>query len=126
MSIESHEHGYEVRDVSVRPLVLWAGVLLSVVIGSYFLVSSLNQSLRRERQELSPLFIRPDPVEPKLVAKPREELRQHRALQRSQVDGYGWVEPQHIARGPVRRGMEILLERGVPVRGTPDSPGGAK
>ena len=126
MSTESHEPGYEVRDVSIRPIVLWAGVLLVVVTGSFFLVSGLNRSLRTERRELSPLFTRPEPVEPKLLAQPRDELRQHHAFERSRVEGYGWVQPAQVARVPVRRGMELLLERGLPVRKNGSTPGGGK
>lgn len=121
---ESNAPGYEVRDISVRPIALWGGILLAVVIGSYFLVASLNRNMRTEPEELSPLFTRPEPVEPRLLAKPRDELVQHRAYEQAIIEGYRWVERDRVARVPVRRGMEILIERGLPVRKPAGAPRG--
>lgn len=117
MSTESANKGYEVRDVRVRFIVFWTAVLTTLVVASYFIVGGMNRALRVERGPLSPLFTRPEPAEPKLQANPLEDLRQHRAYERSMVESYKWIQPDQVARVPVTRAMEILLQRGLPVRG---------
>ncbi len=43
------------------------------------------------------------------------EVKELRQREQKVLDGYGWVDPGHAAaRVPIRRAMEMMLERGRP------------
>jgi hypothetical protein len=64
------------------------------------------------------------PPEPRLQVAPPQELQQLRASEDAVLHSYGWVDQAAgVVRLPVERAMELLLERGLPVR--PGVPGAA-
>jgi hypothetical protein len=56
------------------------------------------------------------------------DLKQYRADQEKILGGYGWVDPKAgVVRIPVERAMDLLLQKGYPVRSSsPREGGGAK
>jgi len=51
--------------------------------------------------------------EPRIQSDPAGDLRDFQAAQRSQLDGYAWVDRESgLARVPVSRAMEALAARG--------------
>ena len=51
------------------------------------------------------------------VTAPLAELEEHRAVERLFLETYQWIDSEaDIARIPVDRAMEILVERGLPTR----------
>jgi hypothetical protein len=66
--------------------------------------------------------VRPIPPQPRLQPDPATDMAAVRALQRSRLDGYMWIDQAHtVARIPITRAMELMaLANGLPL-----SPGGA-
>jgi hypothetical protein len=57
------------------------------------------------------------PPEPRLSVKPGDELKALRAEEAKQLEGYDWIDrEQGVVRIPIARAMEILAQRGLPVR----------
>lgn len=53
----------------------------------------------------------------RLQRDPAAELAQVQAEQRARLGSYGWIDPEkRILHIPVERAVELLLERGLPVR----------
>jgi hypothetical protein len=126
------QHGYEDSDVSVRRLFAFAagvaglvifGVVASAVVFRFFV----------RHQPLGPPAspfenARSLPPEPRLQTAAPEDLQQYRKNQDSILKSYGWIDHDAgIVRIPIARAMEILLQKGYPVRGPATMPNvGAK
>ncbi|HEY7494835.1 MAG TPA: hypothetical protein VIH59_27505, partial [Candidatus Tectomicrobia bacterium] len=81
---------------------------------------------RQARREVppAPLVSAPQlPPEPRLQVAPAQELQQLHAEEDAILHSYGWVDqPAGVVRIPIERAMELLAERGLPVRH--EQPGG--
>jgi hypothetical protein len=118
---KSHGRGHEERDVAFRPIAV-AGVFLAVII--LFSIGSMlvlfNYYLAREIRlspAANPLAMPGErqPPEPRLDARPIEQLERLRSEETATLDTYGWVDrKQGIVRLPIERAMELMAERGVP------------
>src|SRR5437016_5160302 len=52
-----------------------------------------------------------------------EALRNLRATENAQLNTYGWVDRKNgVIRIPIERAMDLLLERGLPVRPVDEQP----
>jgi hypothetical protein len=114
MSTADTKVAYEASDPRSRPLVLFAAGLAAligiVLCVAAWIVHAGERSAMPERPGASP------PSGPSLQAEPRVDLRSWLAARREQLEGYGWVDREAgIARIPIERAMQILLERGFPV-----------
>lgn len=59
---------------------------------------------------------------PQLQTSPAADLIRVRGHEDRMLDGYGWVDREAgVARIPVERAMELLVQRGLPVRTKPDA-----
>jgi hypothetical protein len=59
---------------------------------------------------------------PNLQINPHDDLLALRAREETELNGYGWVDRSNgIVRIPIERAMDLLLERGLPVR-SPNAP----
>ena len=68
-------------------------------------------------------FERPQPT-PALQKQPFMDLYELRQGEADRLSSYGWVDKDGgVARIPIDRAMEVILQRGLPIR--PDAPGGA-
>jgi len=69
--------------------------------------------------------VRTVPPEPRLQTMAPLDLKDYRADQEKILKGYGWVDSQAgIVRIPVDRAMDLLLQKGYPVRGSSLAEGG--
>jgi len=121
MPDEQPEHGHETRDASIRNLLIFA-VGLAVVVIAGLVVSRGVFRYFVGHQVLGPPAspfenVRTLPPEPRLqVAAPRD-LNQYKAAQDEILNRYGWVDRQTgVVRIPIERAMDLLLQRGFPVR----------
>lgn len=112
--------GYETRDVNIRA-ILWlgAGTVIGAVVvhvALWFLMERFNFQAQRNDPELSPLAEgKPEPPGPRLQDEPNRDYARYRADEEKKLTSHGWVdEQQKIARIPVSRAMDIILEHGLP------------
>jgi hypothetical protein len=123
------QRGYEDSDVSVSRLFAFAGgVVALVVLGVLGSAAVFHFFVRH--QPLGPPAspfedVRTVPPEPRLQTTAPLDLKRYRDDQEKTLEGYGWVDSQAgIVRIPVDRAMELLLQKGYPVRGSSAAEGG--
>jgi len=128
---ENPQRGYEDSDVSVgRLLAFAAGVVALVVLGVLGSAAVFHFFVRH--QPLGPPAspfedVRPMPPEPRLQTTAPLDLKRYREDQEKILQSYGWVDPQAgIVRIPVDRAVDLLLQKGYPVRGGSLAGSGAK
>ena len=124
--VQTPEHtrrAYESSEVSPGRLFAFAvgvvGLVLAGVLGSalVFHFFSKHESMGppaspfQNERELPP--------EPRLQTGAPQDLKAYRAEQDRILGEYGWVDRQSgVVRIPVDRAMDLLLEKGYPVRGS--------
>jgi len=126
---EHPERGYEDSDVSVGRLFAFAGGVVALVVlgvlGSAFVFHFFVR-----HQPLGPPAspfedVRTLPPEPRLQITAPLDLKRYRTDQEEILDGYGWVDSHAgIVRIPVDRAMDLLLQKGYPVRDSSPAEGG--
>ncbi len=119
--VERPKRGYEDSEVSLGRLFAFAagvaglvifGVVASAVVFRFFV----------RHQPLGPPAspfenVRELPPAPRLQTEAPQDLRHYRAEQDRILESYGWVDQKaNIVRIPVDRAMDILLQKGYPVR----------
>ena len=133
---ENPQRGYEDSDVSVGRLAAFAaGVVGLVVLG--VLGSAAVFHFFVQHQPLGPPAspfenVRPMPPAPRLQTAAPLDLKRYRDDEEKILAGYGWVDAQAgVVRIPVNRAMDLLLQKGYPLRGSfpvngrPTTPGRA-
>ena len=114
--------GHEQRDA-------WAGWIFGVVVFLILCVASTHllvwgglSFLKRRAPESDawrPNANRPAlvPAGPRLQVSPRVELGAFRAREDEELNTYGWInKTAGVVRIPISRAMEVVLEKGLPVR----------
>jgi len=116
--------GYEARDadaVSVAlaaVLVLLVAFLVALVAGGLFQYLSRRALSRDERG--SAMEAQKQFPEPRLQVAPEQDLKVFHAREDAELQTYGWIDKQAgVVRIPIERAMDLLLEKGLPVRGQP-------
>jgi hypothetical protein len=117
--------GYEVRDVQVRPIVMFAigliilGGVVLLLMGWLFHYFATRQA--QLDVPLSPLAVaRQGPPQPRLEVALDEVLLEVRAEEDALLHTFGWVDRQAgVVRIPIDRAMTVLLERSLPTRTEP-------
>ncbi len=115
------KRGYEANVVSFRA-VAWFGIglLLSVLVVVLVAQVVLDElASRRPVVVPHPSKVQPDPYppEPRLETLPSLRLEEMRRQEEEILTGYGWVDREEgIARIPIDRAMELLIQRGLPAR----------
>jgi hypothetical protein len=124
VSSDEQHGGYEPRDVSLRPIV-GAGVgLVVVTILVFLLVRGLFSYYAAREATSSPAvnplastYGRQLPPAPRLQTAPIQDLHQLRASEDAVLNTYGWIdEKTATVRIPIARAMELVEQRGLPVR----------
>lgn len=112
--------GYEKSDLRSKPIVIF-GVILGVVVLLAFVVTyaMINVLGWWERPRLetpaSPLATRGVPPEPRLQVEAPKDLKRLQAAEQEVLTTYAWVSKETgIARIPIERAMQLVLERGLP------------
>lgn len=117
--------GYEKSDLRPKPIVIFGVILTVVTILAFGVTYGMIQFLGwwdRPRLETpaSPLATRTVPPEPRLQVDAPKELQTLRAAEEEALTSYGWVSRESgIARIPIQRAMQLVLERGLPGTKTP-------
>jgi hypothetical protein len=127
---DQRRRAYEGDDVNEgRLLSFAAGVVALVIFG--VLVSAAVFHFFVRHQPLGPPAspfedIRAMPPEPRLQTAAPLDLKHYREGQDEILHSYAWVDPKSdVVRIPVERAMDILLQKGYPVRGSSPAPGAA-
>jgi len=128
---ENNHRGYEDDDISPGRLFAFAaGVVGLIVLG--VLGSAAVFHFFVEHQPLGPPAspfedVRAVPPEPRLQVAAPLDLKHYRDDQEKMLQGYAWVDTHGgIVRIPIERAMDLLLQKGYPVRGSSPVGGPAK
>jgi hypothetical protein len=114
--------GHETSDANTRNLII-AGVILCCLVIAGLLVSGGVFHYFVGHQGLGPPAspfenVRMLPPEPRLQVSAPKDLKQYKAGQEEILNSYGWVDQgAGIVRIPIERAMDILLQKGLPLRG---------
>jgi len=115
--------GYERTDADTKYLAGFAvGLVVLMLVGMFAMrLMYVEMAEFRETRDpvLSPLAaeLPKDPPEPRLQVLPAADLQRALAEDQQKLTGYGWVEPNAgVVRIPVERAMDLVVERGLPVR----------
>ncbi len=120
---------YEDSDVSVGRLFAFAGGIVALIVLG-MLGSAVVFHFFVRHQPLGPPAspfedVRTMPPEPRLQITAPLDLKRYRDDQEKVLEGYGWVDSHAgIVRIPVDRAMDLLLQKGYPVRGSSPAEGG--
>ena len=129
--MSAHPHGnldnpatdHEHSDINVRAII-WFGVVLTVIVlavdvAMLGLFKLFDHMERTNDPAVSSLALPAGqaPGAPGLQTTPWTDLKQFRAEQLAHLHGYGWVdEKTGVARIPIDKAKELLLQKGLPVR----------
>jgi len=128
LTARSAESGHEVSDINPKRVAM-VGLALATVIAlallvTYGLFHYFYSGETRTRPLPSPLSYSREPTpEPRLSVEPGEELKTLRSEEDAMLKSYGWIDrDKGVVRIPIDRAIEILAERGLPVRAAKSAP----
>jgi len=134
-----HEHhpgyeSFEQEDLSAAGIFYFMVGLAVVIVLVYFIVAGMYRYLdsddKKHEAPLSPMVkaSNQDPrrptnadtvrfPEPRLEQQERDQLGERIREQDKILESYDWVDQKHgVVRIPIDRAMELLAQRGLPVR----------
>src|SRR5688572_13210078 len=104
---------------------LWLAVAMvlsfGIVYGAFWFFERQERaaSTATERFPLAKDYTRPTPT-PALQTQPFKDLYMLREEEAKRLQSYGWVDKDGgVARIPIERAMEIMMQRGFPTRPEP-------
>jgi hypothetical protein len=121
ISEEARRRRHEVTDLPVRPFLFLVGLLAASTVVVVVLVGLFIQGIgswfstadKTGRGLPQPMSF----PEPRLQLSPSSEMREYTARMTRELNNYGWIDRKAgVVRLPIERAMELLVERGVPVR----------
>ncbi|MBI1358157.1 MAG: hypothetical protein GC160_27805 [Acidobacteria bacterium] len=118
------EHIHEKTDAQVGPLVaflIFMGVTVAASFGfTVVLFDFFTQRAQSFDQPVSPLQVKDETApEPQLQVVPGLDRRLEQEAETERLNGYGWVdENARVVHIPIEKAIDVLLEKGVPVRQT--------
>jgi hypothetical protein len=129
MSAMTDNHDYERKDVDVRALFIVACLLLLSCIAIFTAVAVMMHYFKVHEPAVTagqaniPVTRVRDFPQPRLLIKPGASLVELRAAEDADLNSYGWFDrTSGIARIPIDRAMELLLENGLPDVGAGQTP----
>jgi len=113
------ERGHEPTALSERIALIWGGALAGLILFALLLTWGLWQWMSAgDPREVAPIEATPPVVESLLTGQPPlnpnqpATRREYEQQQQAKLTHYGWVDRQsEIARIPIERAMEIIVER---------------
>jgi hypothetical protein len=114
--------GHELSDLNPKGIALFAvalAVIIALAFGTVYVMSQLFlQTTVRSQTTPSPLSYTREPApEPSLEVNPGGDLKTMRADEDKILKSYAWIDQEkNIVRIPIDRAIDILAERGLPVR----------
>ena len=122
------QDAYEGRDIPYKALYVVLALVLGVTVAFAIFVYPLVEGLLALRDR----DIRPVPIEdvelqrpqgPLLQQDPEAEYRAYEQRMEERVNSYGWRDRSAgVARIPVERARDLVLEEGLPKPAPPASP----
>lgn len=126
---EAHGGGYERTDVAVAVPARFLMGLVVLLLAGIFLMKALFGFLSAEHKRTdappSPLAseLPTEPPLPRLQKTPVQDLTKLREEEKTALGNYGWVEQNAgVVRIPIDRAVDLVLERGLPVRKSGNEP----
>jgi hypothetical protein len=122
MSNEKHEINpetrFERRDLSAGGIISFLiGLALFGVLVYFVLKNPLVVEQKTQTREVAPQDTEKFP-QPRLETSERTELNSFRRQEEDTLNTYGWVDQKAGAvRIPIDRAMQLIVQRGLPVRG---------
>lgn len=115
--------GHEMRDASPKAInLIFAFVVALSIIGPavcWGFVKLMDKQRAANAPVLSPLAgtLPEQPPEPRLQVAPAKDLREVRGAEEAVLNHYALIDEKgEIARIPIDRAMQLVAERGLPVR----------
>ncbi len=110
--------GYEKRDVRFGPVLIAGGLVIGLtllsafaMIGVFGRLADLEASRSNPRNPLAST-VRKEPPQPRLQARPIEDLLTLRAAEDERLHNYAWVDREKgVARVPIERAIDLFLAR---------------
>jgi hypothetical protein len=120
-------HGHESKDIRIRWVIFAViGLLVSAVLIHLVIWRYQIWATRGRIQTAAPSTLTPglkaterwaDVPSPRLQISPKEEMAAFLVREREEMDSYGWINPTAgTVRIPIERAMDLIAERGLPVR----------
>lgn len=113
----------EARDADIK-VVVWTGIgvlvfmVICVIIAKFHYDYEISQQPVEEGPFANEQRM---PPEPRLQAYPAKDLAAFRETQAHVTDTFGWVDKNAgVARVPVEKAVDMVLEKGLPLR-TPEN-----
>ena len=116
-----HAQGYEKTDTSVHSVALLAGAFVGLLIFGLIVGYGTFKILSPPETVSGPPALietsRTLPPGPRLQVDARKDLAAYLKDEQQELDTYGWVDQKAgVVRVPIERAMDLLLEKGLPVR----------
>jgi hypothetical protein len=116
-----HVQGYEGSDTSVHSVALLAGAFIGLLIFGFIVGYGTFKILSPEETVSGPAALvetgRVLPPAPRLQVDARKDLAAYQKEQQQTLETYGWMDQKAgVVRVPIDRAMDLLLEKGLPVR----------
>lgn len=113
----THEH----KDADVIGLLMIAGLLFLILGICFFVCWGILHVFNREgdarqRRQRAPRAEQvAESPRPRLLVHPGSEREKLQKAEQTKLDSYGWVDRSAgIARIPISRAMQLIVERGLP------------
>jgi hypothetical protein len=116
---------YEHTDIDVNvgyKFALWLSVAMLISVGIVYGTFWFFEGRERAASEVAqkyPLAVgqQKAPPAPNLQTQPFKDVYELRHAENEKLTSYGWVDKEGgVARIPVDRAMEVMLQRGLPAR----------
>jgi hypothetical protein len=117
--------GYEKRDANAKWIFGVIAFLLITGLIMHFVLAGMMERLEKKPfptdqwggTQRPTVTIAPNSTVPHLQLMPVADLKQFRATEETELNSYGWINrTAGVVRIPISRAMDLLLERGLPVR----------
>jgi len=128
VSPESLARKHESQDQPIGKTLLAAGIIVlmtAACLGIVWLMMSAFSRTRPETTRPPAEIVAPGaaPLErtaqPYLQVNPKDDLATFRAREDVELNSYGWINrTAGVVRIPIDRAMELIVERGLPLRST--------
>lgn len=129
MNATTEDHDHERKDVDVPSLFTIGLLLLLSCIAIFIVVTLMMRYFKAHEpaviagQANVPVTRAQEFPQPRLIVKPGATLADLRAAEDAELNSYGWVDRNAgIARIPIDRAMQLLLQRGLPDVGAGQTP----
>lgn len=112
-------HRHEARDANVRNLAFFGLGLLGLIIFGFVVTEiAFHYFAGAPAKPPSALFTKQQmPPPPLLQEHSGLELQNYLKQEHQALDSYGWVDRKSgVVRIPISRAMDLLLQKGLPVR----------